>query len=130
MVNDDGPPSSRLSPYIRPFVEALQDAGHLVSVAIPASSRSWIGKAHIIEAPLTATYVPPAAFRDDGTWDPNYPSSSSSTTTTTTNGDADSDSGRENEWVVITNGTQTRAWQKTENGLIELDKLPDWNRIQ
>ncbi|RPD51907.1 type I restriction enzyme HsdR N-terminal domain-containing protein [Paracnuella aquatica] len=30
-------------------------------------------------------------------------------------------------FIVITNGTQTRAWQKTENGLVELDKLPEWN---
>ncbi len=30
-------------------------------------------------------------------------------------------------FIVITNGTQTRAWQKTKSGLVELDKLPEWN---
>ncbi|GAM38229.1 acid phosphatase [Talaromyces pinophilus] len=68
VVNDDGPPSKKLSPYIRPLVDALKDAGHRVSVAIPAASRSWIGKAHIIGASLTATYVHPDSFREDGTW--------------------------------------------------------------
>lgn len=97
MVNDDGPPSHRLSPYIHPFVNALQDAGHLVSVAIPASSRSWIGKAHLIEASLEATYVPPSAFRNDGTWDTTSPS---------TEGEE-----KGNEWVVISNGTPASCVQ-------------------
>lgn len=96
-MNDDGPPSRRLSPYVQPLVSALQSAGHLVSVAIPAASRSWIGKAHLIEASLKATYVPPAAFRDDGTWDETYTSSST--------GSADP------AWVVITNGTPASCVQ-------------------
>ncbi|KAL5046270.1 hypothetical protein BDW71DRAFT_68799 [Aspergillus fruticulosus] len=99
LVNDDGPPSLRLSPYVRPLVNALQSAGHLVSVAIPAASRSWIGKAHIIEAPLKATYVPPAAFRNDGTWDESYEANS------------ESESGPEWPWVVITNGTPAACVQ-------------------
>ncbi|KAG2419421.1 hypothetical protein HFD88_004217 [Aspergillus terreus] len=97
VVNDDGPPSSRLSPYIQPFVNALQDAGHLVSVAIPAASRSWIGKAHLIEASLKATYVPPAAFRNDGTWDESA-----------TNDTAADD---KPDWVVIENGTPASCVQ-------------------
>jgi 5'/3'-nucleotidase SurE len=68
-VNDDGPPCRKLSPYVRPFVDALQDAGHRVSVAVPAASRSWIGKAHIIGSSLTATYVHPDSFRGDGSWE-------------------------------------------------------------
>ncbi|KAL4975103.1 survival protein sure-like phosphatase/nucleotidase [Aspergillus desertorum] len=99
LVNDDGPPSRRLSPYVRPLVHALQSAGHLVSVAIPAASRSWIGKAHIIEAPLKATYVPPAAFLNDGTWDESYQANS------------ESESGTEWPWVVITNGTPAACVQ-------------------
>ncbi|KAL4997348.1 survival protein sure-like phosphatase/nucleotidase [Aspergillus recurvatus] len=99
LVNDDGPPSRRLSPYVRPLVNALQSAGHLVSVAIPAASRSWIGKAHIIEAPLKATYVPPAAFRNDGTWDKLYEVNSNP------------ESGPEWPWVVITNGTPAACVQ-------------------
>ncbi|KAE8163522.1 survival protein sure-like phosphatase/nucleotidase [Aspergillus tamarii] len=97
VVNDDGPPSKRLSPYIRPFVNALQDAGHLVSVAIPAASRSWIGKAHLIEASLKATYVPPSAFRDDGTWDETFDSAETETP--------------QPEWVVIRNGTPASCVQ-------------------
>lgn len=68
LVNDDGPPSRKLSPYVRPLVDTLKNAGHQVSVAIPATSRSWIGKAHIIGAELTATYVHPDQFRDDGSF--------------------------------------------------------------
>ncbi|PYH43285.1 5'/3'-nucleotidase SurE [Aspergillus saccharolyticus JOP 1030-1] len=98
VVNDDGPPSHRLSPYIQPLVSALQAAGHLVSVAIPAASRSWIGKAHIIEAPLKATYVPPQAFHNDGTWNETY----TSATDNTDNND---------EWVVINNGTPASCVQ-------------------
>ncbi|KAK1149383.1 putative tubulin--tyrosine ligase pby1 [Aspergillus melleus] len=94
VVNDDGPPCSRLSPYILPFVNALQDAGHVVSVAIPAASRSWIGKAHLIEASLKATYVPPAAFRNDATWDEECASTDD-----------------HNEWVVIRNGTPASCVQ-------------------
>ncbi|KKK15389.1 hypothetical protein ARAM_002465, partial [Aspergillus rambellii] len=105
VVNDDGPPSRRLSPYIHPLVNALQDAGHLVSVAIPAASRSWIGKAHLIEASLKATYVPPAAFRNDGTWDETFESSSTSTT-------PDEESQRKSpDWVVIRNGTPASCVQ-------------------
>lgn len=96
MVNDDGPPCSRLSPYIQPFVQALQDAGHLVSVAIPAASRSWIGKAHLIEASLKATYVPPAAFRNDATWDEAA---------------CDTDADAQDDWVVIRHGTPASCVQ-------------------
>ncbi|KAL4780888.1 survival protein sure-like phosphatase/nucleotidase [Aspergillus varians] len=106
LVNDDGPPSWRLSPYVRPLVDALQGAGHLVSVAIPAASRSWIGKAHIIEAPLKATYVPPAAFRNDGTWDETY------TPHSVSEGDEKAeDQTPEPEWAVITNGTPASCVQ-------------------
>ncbi|KAJ5897476.1 hypothetical protein N7504_007764 [Penicillium tannophilum] len=93
LVNDDGPPNSRVSPYVRPLVNALQASGHQVSVAIPATSRSWIGKAHIIEAPLTASYVHPDSFREDGTWDE----------TPTPQNDSD--------WVVIQNGTPASCAQ-------------------
>ncbi|KAJ5656798.1 hypothetical protein N7507_008748 [Penicillium longicatenatum] len=93
LVNDDGPPNSRLSPYVRPLVNALQASGHQVSVAIPAASRSWIGKAHIIEASLTASYVHPDSFREDGTWDE----------TPTPQDDSD--------WVVIQNGTPASCAQ-------------------
>lgn len=77
---------------MRPLVDELQRAGHQVSVAIPAASRSWIGKAHIIEAPLTAHSVHPDSFNDDGTWNESNESS-------------------ENDWVVIENGTPASCAQ-------------------
>ncbi|PYH79952.1 sure-like protein [Aspergillus uvarum CBS 121591] len=117
VVNDDGPPSRRLSPYIQPLVSALQAAGHLVSVAIPAASRSWIGKAHLIEASLKATYVPPQAFHNDGTWNETYThtaandhSSSSSSSSSSPNGTTTSGTPND-EWVVITNGTPASCVQ-------------------
>jgi 5'/3'-nucleotidase SurE len=94
VVNDDGPPSTRLSPYLRPLVDTLHAKGHQVSVAIPASSRSWIGKAHLIEASLTATYVHRDSFNADGTWD-----------------ESESESNPQTDWVVIRNGTPASCAQ-------------------
>ncbi|KAJ5818446.1 hypothetical protein N7474_004037 [Penicillium riverlandense] len=96
VVNDDGPPNSRLSPYIRPLVDSLEAAGHQISVAIPAASRSWIGKAHLIEAALTASYVDRDAFRADGTWDEQHAPSSST---------------ENQDWVVVRNGTPASCAQ-------------------
>lgn len=59
MTNDDGPPSTTSSPYILPFVKALEAAGHTVSVIVPDSQRSWIGKAHIVGQDVRATYYWP-----------------------------------------------------------------------
>ncbi|CAL5867600.1 uncharacterized protein PFLUO_LOCUS1819 [Penicillium psychrofluorescens] len=96
IVNDDGPPNSRVSPYIRPLADSLEAAGHRISVAIPAASRSWIGKAHLIEAALTASYVDREAFRDDGTWDEQHAPSSST---------------ENQDWVVVHNGTPASCAQ-------------------
>ncbi|OKL59431.1 hypothetical protein UA08_05432 [Talaromyces atroroseus] len=133
VVNDDGPPCRKLSPYVRPFVDALQDAGHRVSVAVPAASRSWIGKAHIIGASLTATYVHPDSFREDGTWEeeeeeecravsgnlPPTPAASSEhlnpttiTSPSTTNSNLAPATTKEQErWVVVSNGTPASCAQ-------------------
>jgi 5'/3'-nucleotidase SurE len=60
VVNDDGPPCASRSPYILPLVNHLSAAGHDVCVVIPDRSRSWLGKAHVIESPLiTATAFQP-----------------------------------------------------------------------
>ena len=60
MTNDDGPPSAESSPYVLPFVRALEEAGHTVSVILPDTQRSWIGKAHIVGQDVQAThYWPP-----------------------------------------------------------------------
>lgn len=69
VVNDDGPPSPHSSPYVHSLVLELQKAGHTVSVCLPHTQRSWIGKAHLIGQTLTPTYYRPP---------PLPPSSSSS----------------------------------------------------
>ncbi|KAJ6000660.1 hypothetical protein N7481_001069 [Penicillium waksmanii] len=99
IVNDDGPPNERVSPYVRPLVDELQSSGHLVSVAIPAASRSWIGKAHLIEAELTANLVHPDSFLPDGTWDSTYKPGFTS------------EDGQQSDWVVIQNGTPASCAQ-------------------
>merc|ERR1712000_456863 len=56
VVNDDGPPSNQSSPYVHSLVKSLQEAGHIVSVVLPHTQRSWIGKAHIIGQTVKPTY--------------------------------------------------------------------------
>lgn len=64
-TNDDGPPSAQASPYILPFVQHLEAAGHTVSVIVPDSQRSWIGKAHIVGQDVQTTpYWPPESTPD------------------------------------------------------------------
>ncbi|KAK5122023.1 hypothetical protein LTR85_004269 [Meristemomyces frigidus] len=78
VTNDDGPPNAESSPYVLPFVRTLEAAGHTVSVILPDTQRSWIGKAHIVGQDVKAThYWPPAqnpevhtddaSSHDDGT---------------------------------------------------------------
>ena len=52
------------------MVEALGADGHDVSVVIPDHSRSWLGKAHIIDSPLTATSFQPERIgsRNSESW--------------------------------------------------------------
>lgn len=65
VTNDDGPPSAQASPYILPFVNALEASGHDVSVIVPDEQRSWIGKAHIVGQDVQATsYWPPESIPD------------------------------------------------------------------
>jgi 5'/3'-nucleotidase SurE len=51
-----------VSPYIHPFVAALQLSGHHVVVVIPDGPISWIGKAHAVSRTLTARSVCPASL--------------------------------------------------------------------
>ncbi|PBP25445.1 5'/3'-nucleotidase SurE [Diplocarpon rosae] len=68
VVNDDGPPSNQSSPYVHSLVKNLQEAGHVVSVVLPHTQRSWIGKAHIIGQTVKPTYFRPGTLhQDDGT---------------------------------------------------------------
>ena len=61
VTNDDGPPSPQSSPYVHCLVKHLQDAGHVVSVCVPHTQRSWIGKAHMIGQTLKPYYYRPSA---------------------------------------------------------------------
>ncbi|KAI7585075.1 hypothetical protein KC343_g19677, partial [Hortaea werneckii] len=45
---DGGWVNAESSPYVLPFVRTLESAGHTVSVILPDSQRSWIGKAHMV----------------------------------------------------------------------------------
>ncbi|CAJ2505045.1 Uu.00g124390.m01.CDS01 [Anthostomella pinea] len=65
VINDDGPPSPKTSPYVHSLVRALQQAGHTVSVCLPHTQRSWIGKAHMI-----GQTVKPLYYRAPETFDP------------------------------------------------------------
>ncbi|KAI1429887.1 survival protein sure-like phosphatase/nucleotidase [Xylaria sp. FL1777] len=69
VTNDDGPPGPA-SPYVHSLVRALQKAGHTVSVCLPDTQRSWIGKAHMIGRTVKPVYYrPPATYntQDDTT---------------------------------------------------------------
>lgn len=60
VTNDDGPPSPRTSPYVHCLIKHLQKAGHTVSVCLPDTQRSWIGKAHMIGQTLKPLYYRPS----------------------------------------------------------------------
>jgi len=69
VTNDDGPPGPA-SPYVHSLVRALQKAGHTVSVCLPDTQRSWIGKAHMIGRTVKPLYYrPPVTYNtlDDTT---------------------------------------------------------------
>lgn len=97
VVNDDGPPSSQSSPYVHTLVRALQGAGHTVSVCLPHTQRSWIGKAHLIGQTVRPTYYrppPPPANPAGLIFDKDVPESEGSThKRPTTTG--------EEEWVLV-----------------------------
>ncbi|PNY27455.1 tubulin-tyrosine ligase PBY1 [Tolypocladium capitatum] len=61
VTNDDGPPSPESSPYVHCLVQHLEKAGHAVSVCLPHTQRSWIGKAHMIGQTLKPLYFRPGA---------------------------------------------------------------------
>ncbi|EEY22036.1 TTL domain-containing protein [Verticillium alfalfae VaMs.102] len=60
VTNDDGPPSPHSSPYVASLVAELKKAGHTVSVCLPHTQRSWIGKAHIIGQSVKPVYYTPS----------------------------------------------------------------------
>ncbi|KAJ7038175.1 survival protein sure-like phosphatase/nucleotidase [Mycena alexandri] len=59
LTNDDGPPSSKVSPYIFAFYQHLTALGWDVKVVVPSSQKSWIGKAfHITEVTKGRYFYP------------------------------------------------------------------------
>ncbi|ORY09957.1 survival protein sure-like phosphatase/nucleotidase [Clohesyomyces aquaticus] len=60
VTNDDGPPSGQSSPYVHSLVSTLQSSGHTVSVVLPHTQRSWIGKAHLVGKSVRPTYFRPS----------------------------------------------------------------------
>ncbi|KAL7786798.1 survival protein sure-like phosphatase/nucleotidase [Trichoderma afarasin] len=107
--NDDGPPSPHSSPYVHSFVRHLQRAGHTVSVCVPHTQRSWIGKAHLIGQTLKPVYYRPSA---------NSHGEDSEGTTHT----RPSPSGDVEEWVLI-DGTPASCVQIGLNHFFQ-DKGP------
>lgn len=65
VTNDDGPPSPESSPYVHCLVRQLQQAGHTVSVCLPHTQRSWIGKAYMIGQTLKPLYYRPGTAIHD-----------------------------------------------------------------
>ncbi|KAI9766496.1 MAG: hypothetical protein M1840_006453 [Geoglossum simile] len=68
VVNDDGPPCVS-SPYVAPFVRALQQAGHVTSVVLPSVQNSGMAKAYNIGQTLQPEYYLPDLTDDDPTPD-------------------------------------------------------------
>lgn len=58
LTNDDGPPSAETSPYIGYLVDAIKKYTDWdLSIVVPNSQKSWIGKAHMIGHDVTPTYI-------------------------------------------------------------------------
>ncbi|KAF2126809.1 sure-like protein [Dothidotthia symphoricarpi CBS 119687] len=67
ITNDDGPPSDQSSPYVHSLVTSLQAQGHTISVVLPHTQRSWIGKAHLVGKAVKPTYFRPQPLRTTST---------------------------------------------------------------
>ncbi|KAF2005588.1 sure-like protein [Amniculicola lignicola CBS 123094] len=93
VTNDDGPPSDQSSPYVHSLVRTLQDAGHTVSVVLPHTQRSWIGKAHLVGHSVKPTYFRPSTLIY------NTSGRLSNTGTTTTHPLPSSSS--DEEWILV-----------------------------
>lgn len=65
VTNDDGPPSDHSSPYVHPLVTALRSHGHTVSVVLPNTQRSWIGKSHMINEVIEPAVFDPAHLNQE-----------------------------------------------------------------
>ncbi|KAH6690683.1 5'/3'-nucleotidase sure [Plectosphaerella plurivora] len=96
ITNDDGPPSPHSSPYVATLVSELKKAGHTVSVCLPHTQRSWIGKAHIIGQTVKPVYYTPSTKlhgEDSEGTTHHRPTTSSASAPGTFDADA--------EWVLV-----------------------------
>ncbi|KAI2610598.1 sure-like protein [Hypoxylon sp. NC1633] len=93
VTNDDGPPSPTSSPYVHSLVRELQKRGHTVSVCLPHTQRSWIGKAHMI-----GQTVKPLYYRPSTTFDPSPSAASQAQGTTHKRPSRNSE---EEEWILV-----------------------------
>ncbi|KAI1141817.1 sure-like protein [Hypoxylon sp. FL0543] len=93
VTNDDGPPSPTSSPYVHSLVRELQKRGHTVSVCLPHTQRSWIGKAHMI-----GQTVKPLYYRPSATFDPS-PSAASQAQGATY--PRPSKNSKDEEWILV-----------------------------
>ncbi|KAI9687842.1 MAG: hypothetical protein M1822_001922 [Bathelium mastoideum] len=107
VTNDDGPPSQKSSPYVHSFITELQSAGHTVSVILPDTQRSWIGKAHIVGQAIRPTYFRPGTlYQDDGTTHSRPYSTLSKSQRSQSNGAVGTSSAVE-EWILISSTPAT-----------------------
>ncbi|KAI1777311.1 sure-like protein [Hypoxylon cercidicola] len=93
VTNDDGPPSPTSSPYIHSFIRELHKRGHTVSVCLPHTQRSWIGKAHMI-----GQTVKPLYYRPSATFDPSPSAALRAQGNTYTR---PSKNNQEEEWILV-----------------------------
>lgn len=60
LTNDDGPLNDLTSPYIKYLVDAIEQyTDWTLSIVVPNTQRSWIGKAHFAGKDLTASFIYP-----------------------------------------------------------------------
>ncbi|OTB03629.1 hypothetical protein M426DRAFT_60136 [Hypoxylon sp. CI-4A] len=93
VTNDDGPPSPTSSPYVHSLVRELQKKGHTISVCLPHTQRSWIGKAHMIGQTVKPLYYHPSE-----TFDPSPSAASQAQGTTYTRPSKNS---KDEEWILV-----------------------------
>ena len=70
LTNDDGPLNDEFSPYVRPFVQHIRKnyPDWELTICIPHTQRSWIGKAHFAGKSLTAQFLYSKPDADDNSY--------------------------------------------------------------
>lgn len=66
LTNDDGPLSDEFSPYVKSLVDAFYKyTDWSLTIVVPHTQRSWIGKAHFAGKTLTSTFIYPTNNGND-----------------------------------------------------------------